>query len=186
MHDINIFFLSFFFYLCQIHTLTKEKAAASSSLRNPYNQYGAGAESKMRLDEFNVNNNNQTNASLRAVPIPEGRMRIHEQSRYATSLEANIARVPEPNKRDRSPKYPSNSSLKTQSNESVKPVAAEIKSKNPFDEDDAVEVYDDSKNPFADDVDGASAVEAKDIEAVENGKKLNPFEEYDNNLNPFA
>lgn len=64
----------------------------------------------MRLDEGNVNNNSST-AGYRAVPLSEGRMRLQEQSRYASSLEANISRGTDlmahhqQQRRDRSPKY---------------------------------------------------------------------------------
>lgn len=56
--------------------------------------------------------------------------------------------------------------------------------KNPFDEDDdSGGAYDEAKNPFADDpepklVKGAAGDGA--------GDKNNPFDEYDNNLNPFS
>lgn len=177
---------------------------------NPFNQYGAGAESKMRLDEGNVNNNNSSSAAYRAVPLSEGRMRIQEQSRYATSLEANISRgtdlMVRNQERDRSPKYPTAGGSGVKATTTTPTASAAVvqsrgisgdgsissnlvnrkkpstsAAKNPFDDEDDTG-YDESKNPFADETDGAKLA----AESDKNNKDSNPFDEYDNNLNPFA
>lgn len=183
---------------------------------NPFNQYGAGAGSKIRLDEGLVNNNNSSTTGYSAVPLSEGRMRLQEQSRYSSSLEANISRGTDVMARhqqkqsDRSPNFSaaSGNSGKTMTATS-KAFAANVSSskaisgdgpissnlvsrtkasasvaqpKNPFDdEEDDNASYDESKNPFADGTDGGKiAVDAS------KGKETKPFNEYDNNLNPFA
>lgn len=195
---------------------------------NPFNQYGAGAESKMRLYEANVINNNSSNAGYRAVPIAEGRMRVQTQPRYSSSLEANISRGVAPSARlqqpaDRSSKFPAASSTSSSSGKVItttaktapeavahitsKTISVSIpssttvtvskkiassssysatKPKNPFEEDDVNdENYDESKNPFADEPDGDNgAVEA--VADIKGKVNPNPFDEYDNNLNPFA
>lgn len=119
------------------------------------------------MDEGNTSKTRQETA--KRIPIPEGRMRLQEASKFSTSLEANITRPID--RRDKSPKVTPFGSPKRQSN-SISKNITNHKTKNPFDDDDG---YDDSKNPFADD--------EKDHSETE---KNNPFEEYDNNLNPFA
>lgn len=98
-------------------------------------------------------------------------MRLQEANKFSTSLEANITRPT--NLRERSPnKVTPFGSPKKQSN-AISNNIVNQRAKNPFDDDD--DGYDDSKNPFAEDEnDGADT------------DKANPFEEYDNNLNPFA
>lgn len=143
-------------------------------------------------------------------------MRIQEQSRYATSLEANISRGKDlmarhnQHQRDRSPKYSAVSGnsaggktqtttpTTTASNIPSKPVGGPgsitshlansqrnaktaTKPPNPFDDED--DGYDESKNPFADDDETESFVTADDVKEKDAN---NPFDEYDNNLNPFA
>ena len=101
-------------------------------------------------------------------PLPEGRMRIQETSRYSTNIEANIQK-PKASTAFNPPKQKQEISI---SKQIIK------ESTNPFGDEDE-DGYDKSKNPFAEDEDD------------ENGAKVqsevkNPFEEYDNNLNPFA
>ena len=151
---------------------------------NPYNQYGAGAESKLRIAE-GQNISKAEAKRLREVPIPEGRMRLQETSRYSTSLEANISRAPEHLKRDHSPRYTPNGSLRGEPAASSNAISSNLantsKPKNPFEEGDEG-AYDESKNPFADD-EVPAAPKKPDVDV---DKGSNPFEEYDNNLNPFS
>lgn len=154
-------------------------------VKNPYDQYGVGAESKMRLGE-----GIESNKVYKAMPIPEGRMRSSEASRYSSSLEANTtyARVPI-TKRETSKFNTPNGSLKAVSDRLSKLATTEKQNvaqpKNPFDEgDDVNDDYDESKNPFAEDE--SVLKQQKSKEQTEPNKVLNPFEEYDNNLNPFA
>lgn len=122
------------------------------------------------------------------MPIPEGRMRVSEASKYSASLEANTVRVPI-TKRETKYNTP-NGSLKTVSDRLSKLTTTEKQnagqSRNPFDEDeDGANAYDDSKNPFAEDE--PALKQQKEIDQIEQpNKALNPFEEYDNNLNPFS
>lgn len=89
-------------------------------------------------------------------------MRVIEQQRYSSSLEANLTRLePEVHK-----KSPFASPLASKKEIKISSVINE--SKNPFDD-----TYDESKNPFADESNDAS----------------NPFgedDDYDKNLNPFS
>lgn len=109
--------------------------------------------------------NKSRSGPARKIPIPEARMRLQEANQFSTSLEANITRPA--NVRERSPKV----TPKRQSN-SIASNIANQRAKNPFDDDDS---YDDAKNPFADDENDENDAD-----------KVKPFEEYDNNLNPFA
>lgn len=91
-------------------------------------------------------------------------MRILEASRYSSSLEANMNRLPEPKVHMKRPHESLSTSPKISSS------IANPDAKNPF--------YDESKNPFAED-------DAEDKEPT------NPFDEddddeYNKNLNPFA
>lgn len=97
-------------------------------------------------------------------------MRLQEANKFSTSLEANITRPT--NLRDRSPKVTPFGSPMKQSN-SISSNIINQRAKNPFDDDDG---YDDAKNPFAED----------EKDGGDDADKANPFEEYDNNLNPFA
>ncbi|KAJ6646297.1 Vacuolar protein sorting-associated protein 11 like [Pseudolycoriella hygida] len=134
---------------------------------NPFNNYGAGAEAKIRMDEGSTTKNRLDPA--RKIPVPEARMRFQEANRFSTSLEANITRPPVV--RDKSPRVTPFGSPKKQSNSISKNIVNQ-RAKNPFEDGDG---YDDSKNPFAEDEkDGADAEQG------------NPFGEYDDNLNPFA
>lgn len=96
-------------------------------------------------------------------------MRLQEANRFSSSLEANITRPT--NLRDKSPKVTPYGSPKKPIY-SIASNLANQRPKNPFEDDDG---YDEAKNPFAEDEQDAVEVD-----------KSNPFEEYDNNLNPFA
>lgn len=170
----------------------------------------------MRLDEGFVNNNNSSTTGYSAVPLSEGRMRLQEQSRYSSSLEANISRGTDvmahrqQQQPDRSPKFSSasgSSGKKTTATSKASAVnvssskaisgdgsissnfvsrtkasVSVAKPKNPFDdEQDDNASYDESKNPFADELNGEKVA----VNALSN-KETKPFDEYDNNLNPFA
>lgn len=134
---------------------------------NPFNSYGAGAEAKIRIDEGNATKSRLDPA--KRIPIPEGRMRLQEASKFSSSLEANISRSKD--LREKSPKVTPIGSPRKQSNAISRNITNQ-KARNPFEDDEG---YDDSKNPFADD-------EKDEL----NADVTNPFEEYDNNLNPFA
>lgn len=143
---------------------------------NPYNAFGPGAESKIRLKETNVRNNNMS-STIRAIPLSEGRMRLQEQSRYSSSLEANISyQTPV------QPKVESSNLKKSKAN-ATNSISRNLVNKtlakpsNPFDEDDD---YDDTKNPFAEEAEAASE------NVKPNAGVGNPFGEYDSNLNPFS
>lgn len=146
--------------------VNKAKSQDQSQI-NPFNNYGAGAEAKIRIDEGNTSQNRLDPA--KKIPVPEGRMRLQETNKFASSLEANITRPKDI--REKSPRVTPFGSPKKQSNTISKNITNQ-KVKNPFEDDDG---YDDSKNPFADDEKDATETD-----------KNNPFEEYDNNLNPFA
>lgn len=103
------------------------------------------------------------------IPVPEGRMRVLEQQRYSSSLEANLNRLPAP------PRASPHASPRVHQAEEATTGSPKISSaitndnKNPFEED----AYDEAKNPFADDEAGTT----------------NPFgedDDYDKNLNPFS
>lgn len=134
--------------------------------------YGAGAESKMRINET-LTNAKKINDGYREAPIPEGRMRALEQSRYpSTPVEVSNFLI-ETKKPKRTQHVASKSNV----------AAANIPSystKNPFDDDN--DDYDDSKNPFADEVDSNESIPKK---TKEEEATNNPFGDYDDNLNPF-
>ncbi|KAI5637569.1 hypothetical protein NE865_09702 [Phthorimaea operculella] len=142
--------------------------------------YGPGAEAKLRQQEgqskqvYVSNTTKQTAPKGSAiVPVPEGRMRLLEQQRYSSSLEANMNRLEPRIHHKHSPMAsPMPSRKEGQSSLASSPkISAAItnNSKNPFEED----AYDDGKNPFAEEADDPT----------------NPFNEdddYDKNLNPSA
>lgn len=112
------------------------------------------------------------------VPVGEGRMRLLEQQRYSSSLEANLNKLEPVHKP--SP-YSSPISAKKRFEDKprstgVSPVVQNIStaianrtSKNPFEEDN----YDETKNPFAE-------------EATEPTNPFNEDDDYDKNYNPFS
>lgn len=171
--------------------VSQEEPISKSNLTKPSNSYvpyGPGAESKMRLEETSVKNTNTTNANLRAMPVSEGRMRAQEQSRYSVSLQANISYgQQQPSKKYESPheafeavEMPRSVSNKSVTKPPITKSIATPKARNPFEEENS---YDESKNPFADEPDASDdSNEQKPNQADGN----NPFEEYDNNLNPFS
>lgn len=114
------------------------------------------------------------------VPVPEGRMRLIEQQRYSSSLEANLNKL-EPPVHKPSP-YSSPTTAKKRFEEKprstgVSPVVhhnisaaiSNASSKNPFEE----ETYDEAKNPFAE-------------EATEPKNPFSEEDDYDSNYNPFS
>ncbi|XP_052751117.1 vacuolar protein sorting-associated protein 11 homolog isoform X2 [Galleria mellonella] len=147
--------------------------------------YGPGAEAKLRLQEgqskqvFVANTAKQVPAKgTTVVPIPEGRMRLLEQQRYSSSLEAHMNKFePKVHVPRSSPFESPKSSNKVEEAISAgtsPKISAAINNtgKNPFEEE-----YDESKNPFANDED----------EVIND--PTNPFSEdndYDKNLNPFS
>lgn len=123
----------------------------------------------------------------RVVPIPEGRMRAQEASRYSNSLEANIsnraglAAVAAAAASSSMTAYrrsdhvlPEKAANSARNQEQQSRAVA----KNPFDEEDVTNDYDESKNPFADETDGN--ILRKDE------KNRNPFDDVDDNSNPFS
>lgn len=129
----------------------------------------------------------------RIVPIPEGRMRSQEASRYSNSLDANISRDSIATNRRPNQNSLNKSSLMGKTLDAAQAAANVSKrneppratskalARNPFDENNDSEVvasvrYDETKNPFADE---------SEEELSKKGDK-NPFGEYDNNLNPFS
>ncbi|KOB67920.1 putative Vacuolar protein sorting 11 [Operophtera brumata] len=107
-------------------------------------------------------------------------MRLIEQARYSSSLEANLNKLepvhskttpyqsPTPARKAVEPPHNISSVINSGPKKNTVPV------KNPFDEDN----YDEAKNPFAD-----------DPSANESNEPTNPFSEeddYDKNLNPFS
>lgn len=122
--------------------------------------------------------------SSRKVAIPEGRMRAQEASRYSNSLEANISNragpaFPVASSYRRSDAALSDKRMGTVAR-NTEPAHKAAAATNPFDEeDDATNDYDDAKNPFADGVDAKA--QRKDDKV-----NLNPFDDVDDNSNPFA
>lgn len=160
-------------------------APPSAPAQTPHQNYGPGAEAKLRLQEgqskqlYVPNTEKQIPTKGTAVvPIPEGRMRVMEQQKYSSSLEANLKNLEPVHKKPspyQSPSIPrkivqSQPRSNNSSGGSMKISAAVTnQGKNPFEDH-----YDESKNPFADEV---------------GDDPTNPFNEdddYDKNFNPFA
>lgn len=137
----------------QINKNIPEPARADRQ-QPPQRAFGAGAEAKIRATEgYTVRE-----AAIRAVPVPEGRLRMQEANKFSTSLEANMTRSSV--RREKSPRPLAGS-----------PKVTKAAVPNP------IESYDKQKNPFGDydeDADGGDKSGG------------NPFGEYDDNLNPFA
>ncbi|CAB3253139.1 unnamed protein product [Arctia plantaginis] len=150
------------------------------------NTYGPGAEAKLRLQEgqskqiFVANTAKQVAPKgTTVIPMPEGKMRLLEQQRYSSSLEANLNKLepvhkPSPyaspiaaKKRFEDKPRSTGVSPKIQT---ISTAISNSSAKNPFEDDP----YDETKNPFAD--------EATDV--------TNPFndedDDYDKNKNPFS
>lgn len=144
---------------------------------NPYDKFGTGAESKIRLEEVITTSNKKANSAYYATPIPEGRMRAQEQSRF-------VSTDVKPQEYDRRHSKPTQGSGRPNpvpiatGNASTKPAP-----KNPFDEDD--DKYDETKNPFADDVDSSPTTDVANELSNKDTQANNPFDEYDDDLNPF-
>lgn len=135
---------------------------------NPYDRYGAGAESKIRLAEANRLSNQISNAPYYVPPLPEGRMRTQEQMR-SNEFERRHLKPVKNNRRTVAMSYP-----------------VQSVSKNPFDDDDDNnDKYDDSKNPFAGEDDESPKKEIAKDTSNNDQQISNPFNEYNNNLNPF-
>ncbi|KAM3965678.1 vacuolar protein sorting 11 isoform 2-T2 [Aphomia sociella] len=165
-------------------------APAPAPAAAPVQAYGPGAEAKLRLQEgqskqvFVANTTKQVAPKgTSVVPIPEGRMRLLEQQRYSSSLEANMNRLePKVHVPRTSPFDSTKSANKVEeaisagTSPKFSPnISSAINNtgKNPFEEE-----YDESKNPFANEID----------DDVINDP-TNPFAEdddYDKNLNPFS
>ncbi|XP_026746713.1 uncharacterized protein LOC113508842 isoform X1 [Trichoplusia ni] len=147
--------------------------------------YGPGAEAKLRQAEGQSKQLYASNTTKQmgpkgttVVPVGEGRMRLLEQQRYSSSLEANLNKLEPVHKP--SP-YSSPISAKKRFEDKprstgVSPVVQNIStaianrtSKNPFEEDN----YDETKNPFAE-------------EATEPTNPFNEDDDYDKNYNPFS
>lgn len=146
--------------------------------------YGPGAEAKLRQMEGQSKQVYVANAAKQVapkgttvVPVPEGRMRLIEQQRYSSSLEANLNKLEPVHKP--SP-YSSPMTAKKRFEEKpqstgVSPVVQNISSaisngasKNPFEDP-----YDETKNPFAE-------------EATEPTNPFSEDDDYDSNYNPFS
>ncbi|CAG4951589.1 unnamed protein product [Colias eurytheme] len=147
----------------QTNIQTNLQTNVQTNLQN----YGPGAEAKLRLQEGQSKQMFVSNATKQmapkgtsVVPVPEGRMRVLEQQQYSSSLEANMTRL--------EPRVHPISIPKEQSPKLSPNISSAITS-NPFED-----TYDETKNPFADE---------------ESSDPANPFSEdddYDKNLNPFA
>lgn len=129
---------------------------------------------------------NQSNAPYYAVPVPEGRMRSQEQTRF---ISPEIKASQEFERRHTKPiqeKRPTATSVSniapkaTSSSSSMKGAT----SANPFDDEDDIE-YDDSKNPFADETSESFKPDVAKETSNSDMQTTNPFGEYDSNLNPF-
>lgn len=144
------------------------------TIPNPYDKYGSGAESKMRLAEGAKDN---ANAVYREKPLSEARMRSQEQPRYVPPPDQSSVRSQEFERRHIKARVATTAAHTIQA-AAVQPAIAKPVPKNPFDDDDdtAADDYDESKNPFADDVD-SSSVKTKEIKAAE--PSTNPFGECD-------
>ncbi|CAH4030160.1 unnamed protein product [Pieris brassicae] len=117
--------------------------------------YGPGAEAKLRLQEGQSKQIFVSNTAKQIppkgssiVPVPEGRMRVLEQQKYSSSLEAHLTRLePVHVQKDRD-----------------SPISSAISNGNPFEE------YDETKNPFSEESDPTNPFENDDYD-----KNLNPF-----------
>lgn len=142
----------------------------------PFNQTNRNTPVS-KLDPIpNTMKNPYNPESSRVVPIPEGRMRAQEASRYSNSLEANISnRMSSATAASSAmPSYRNVQTTRASTKQSQKVVP-----KNPFDEDDdAQNAYDETKNPFADEPDAKPITRKAE-------RKLNPFDDVDDNSNPF-
>lgn len=161
------------FLKCDFFQVIKpiQKPQASNIDSNPYEKYGAGAESKMRLEEAMTKTYKQANTSYYATPIPEARMRTQEQSRYVSPE----IRSREPERRH-----------VMQDNRRPTTTATINAAKNPFDDDEEQSnKYDEAKNPFADDDEEPSKTDVAKETSNNDKQTSNPFGEYDDNSNPF-
>lgn len=182
---LKFFFIQFFYSFKNnsqnINILSKiqviKAVQKQHTEQNPYDKFGSGAESKLRLQETTTMSKNKANTAYYAAPVPEGRMRAQEQTRFVTPEVKSL----DFERRHLKPVQDNRRPVPITSNTAPKISNAP---KNPFDEDDDNnDKYDESKNPFADDEDDSAKTEiAKDVSDQANS---NPFGEYDNNLNPF-
>lgn len=146
----------FYYYNSSTLQINKNIPEPARAERQQQSQraYGAGAEAKIRATEGYT----AKEAAIRAVPVPEGRLRMQEANKFSASLEANMTRSSM--RREKSPRPVAGSPKVTKAATAPLAVAAP----NPFE----------SNNPFGD----------VDEEAAESGDKDGV--EYDDNLNPFA
>lgn len=150
---------------------------------NPFDKYGVGAESKLRLQEGS--NFKNVNAPYYAAPISEGRMRSQEQTRFVTPEFTPSQEFERRHSKPIQEIQRSNKNVTTKLLPTVQP--SKSVASNPFDEDDDSSNidYDESKNPFAnDETDSTKPDVAKEI-SNHDKQTSNPFGEYDSNLNPF-
>lgn len=164
-----------------INAVQKQQTQHAESKYDKY-KYGAGAESKVRLEEASALNVKKANPGYYTAPVPEGRMRAQEQSRFVSPE----VKSQDFERRHAKPVQDTRKPVPSDTRKSVPIVTSNapkvVVPKNPFDEDDENnDKYDESKNPFADDDDESPKIEV----AKETSNSDNPFSEYDNNLNPF-
>lgn len=113
------------------------------------------------------------------VPVPEGRMRLIEQQRYSSSLEANLNKLEPVHKpspysspitaKKRFEEKPRSTGVSPVVHQNISAAISNGSNKNPFEDD----TYDEAKNPFAE-------------EATEPTNPFNEEDDYDSNYNPFS
>lgn len=142
----------------------------------------------MRLEEATTPGYKKANAAYYAAPIPEGRMRSQEQTRFATPPDMMTShKTDRPYSKTMPEKSYTANAIATNLPKSMSTNPKSSVSVNPFDEDDDdnnVE-YDESKNPFAEDADETSKSDGAKQISNSDKQTMNPFGEYDRNLNPF-
>lgn len=139
----------------------KQTHPSVSQPRNKMDEFGKGAEARLRLNEIQ--------SKVMKDPVSEARMRIEENpiSIYSTSSEKNP-----PFNRSKIAREAIPQTSQTRTNSIAKNIAnPSVSSTNPFEDPDS---YDEKMNPFANESD------VNDDGLI---KKQKP---YDNNLNPFA
>lgn len=154
---------------------------------NPYDRFGPGAESKLRIEEAAAGVSKKINAAYYAAPVPEGRMRAQEQSRFV---------APETKSQDFDRRHAKSVPERKVIPErkvvvperkvpvaSVTTAAPKVAPKNPFDDedDDKNPNYDESKNPFADEDEDDNETEVAKEKSNSEKPTSNPFGEYDSN-----
>lgn len=127
----------------------------------------------------------KSNASYYAAPIPEGRMRSQELTRF---ISPDIKTSQEFERRHQKPVQEKRPTFTNVLNIAPKSASSSSSLKsapaNPFDDEDDIE-YDDSKNPFADEASESPITDVAKETSNSDKQTNNPFGEYDSNLNPF-